>query len=83
MSTDFCKDAGMGVVCRLLLVPKGQAVAIPVEDLDAVAAAISEDEEVSRKWILADHVADQSGEAIKAVAHVGGFDGEEDAQRGG
>ena len=44
---EFCKDEKMGVLLYLLLVPDRQAVAVPVEQLDAVAAFGAKDKEVS------------------------------------
>jgi hypothetical protein len=67
----------------LLLVPEREAVAVPVEDLDPVASAVAEDVEVPRERVLGDPVADELGEAIEALAHVGGLGGQEDPERGG
>jgi hypothetical protein len=46
-------------------VPQGQAVAVPVEDLDPVTSAVGEDVEVSRERILGDPIADELGEAVE------------------
>ena len=53
---------GLGKAERPLLqplVPERQAVAVPVEDLDPVAPAVPEDEEVPRERVLGDPVADE------------------------
>lgn len=62
------------------LVPEGEPVTVPVEDLEAVAAARSEDEEVAAGWVLADHGARHLGESIEPATHVRGRDGEPDAR---
>jgi hypothetical protein len=65
------------------LVPQRQPATVPVEDLDAIAATVAEDVEMSRERVLSDLVADELGKAVKALAHVGGLDGQEDPQRRG
>jgi hypothetical protein len=75
-----CKGAGTGGVWRLLLVPQREAVLVPVEDLDPVASAIAEDEEVPRERVLGDAVADELRKAIETFAHVGGFNGQKNAK---
>jgi len=49
-----------------------------VQDLDAIASLVEEDEEVSREGIELEGTGSQRGEAVKALAHVGGFSGEID-----
>jgi hypothetical protein len=49
---DSCKAGTMGVVFLLLLVPDRQTVAIPVENLEAITAAIDEQEQVTGHRIL-------------------------------
>src|SRR5689334_21017721 len=61
------------------LVPEGQAVAIEVEDLEAIPAAVDEEEEVAAEEVLAEAGADQPREAVEALAHVGGAGAEEGA----
>src|SRR5882757_11510923 len=56
--------------------PDGEAVAIPIQDLDAIAPFIEEDEEVSRERIELEGTGSQRGEAVKTLAHVGRFFGE-------
>ena len=56
------------------LVPDGQPVAvIPVEDLDAVAAAIDEQEQVAGRGVLAEGSGHQAGERIEAFAEIGSW----------
>src|SRR5205085_6454959 len=62
--------------------PDGQAIAVPVEDLEAIPAFVEEDEEVTREGIELEGTGDQGGEAVEALAHVGGFFGEVDPDRG-
>ena len=47
------------------LVPDGQAVAIEVEDLDPIAAAVDEQEEMTGQGVLIEALLDQSGEAVE------------------
>jgi len=63
--------------------PDGEAVAVPPEDLEAVAAARAEDEEVTRQRVVAEGLAHERGERVEALAHVAGLDGEEDPDWGG
>ena len=60
------------------LVPDGQAVAIEVEDLDPIPAAVEEEEEMAGQEVLAEAFLDQAREAVEALAHVGGPRAEED-----
>ena len=65
------------------LVPDGQTVAIEVEDLDPISAAVDEEEEMAGQGILAEALLDQPGEAVETVAHVDGAGAEEDTDGGG
>jgi hypothetical protein len=60
-----CKGAGTGAVWRLLLVPEREAVAIEVEDLDPISAAVDEEEEMTGQGVLIEALLDQSGEAVE------------------
>src|ERR1700729_1907573 len=62
-------------------VPECEAVAVPVEDLDPVASLVAKDVEVPREGVLGDPIANELGEAVEALSHVGGLDGQEDAKR--
>ena len=53
-------------------VPEGHAVAVPVQDFEAVAPAGGENEEVSGKGVGAADVAGEGGEAVEGQAHVDG-----------
>ena len=61
------------------LVPDRQAVTIPVENLDAIAASIDEQEQVAGGWILAKGGGHQAAECVKAFAEIGGRRVEEHA----
>ena len=71
----------MGVVCRLFLCPDGQAIAVPIEDLDAIAPLVDEDEEMTGEGIQR-QAGSQGEEPVEAFAHVGRFGGEIDADGG-
>ena len=58
-------------------VPDRQAVAIPVENLEAVAASIDEQEQVAGRRILGKGGGYQAGKCIKAFAEIGGRSVEE------
>ena len=58
--------------------PHGIAIAVPVEDLDAVATAIEENEEMPGKGVLSDNVLGHLSQAVEAAAHVGGHGADED-----
>jgi hypothetical protein len=60
----------MGAVWLLLLVPDRQAVMIEIEDLDAIPAAVDEEEEMAVEEVLAEAFLDQPGEAVEALPHV-------------
>src|ERR1035438_3655654 len=49
-----------------------KAVAIPVQDLDAVAAAVGEDEQMPGERVQIHRLRDQGVQAIEALAHVAG-----------
>src|SRR5476651_1367107 len=59
-------------------VPDGESVAVPPEDLEAVAPAIGENEEMAREGIFAEEVAHLADEAVEAATHVGGPGADED-----
>lgn len=61
------------------LVPEGVAVAVPVEDLEAIAAARAEDEEVAAARVLAEHRLRHLREPVEAAAHVCGRGRQPDA----
>jgi hypothetical protein len=61
---DSCKAGTMGVVLFLLLGPDGQAIAVPVQDLDAIASLVEEDEEVTGEGIEREGTCDQGEEAV-------------------
>jgi hypothetical protein len=64
-------------------VKKSQAVSVPPEYLEAIAAFVAEDEEVAGKWILVtEEIADDGQQAIEASTHIGRLGGDEDASRG-
>ena len=64
------------------LVPQGESIAIPVEDLDPITSAISEDEEVSRERVLSDLLANELGQTVEALPHIGRIGGQRDADGG-
>ena len=53
-------------------VPDGQPVAVEVEDLHPIPAAVEEEEEMAGQRVLAKALLDQSGETVEAFAQVGG-----------
>src|SRR5512135_3313581 len=55
--------------------PDGQAIAVPVQDLDAIASLVDEDEEVAGEGIDREATYDQRGEAVEALTHIGRFFG--------
>src|SRR4051794_1687368 len=62
---DSCKGERTGAVSLLLLGPNRQTVTIPVEDLDAIASLVDEDEEVAGEGIEREDARDQRGEAVE------------------
>jgi hypothetical protein len=65
----------------LLLHPEGEAVSVPVENLDPVAAAVGEDEQVSRERVLAEDVAGDLCQAVIALSEVDQCGGDVDTER--
>ena len=53
------------------LVPNRQTIAIPVENLEAIAASIDEQEQVAGRWVLSKGGAHQAGECVEAFAKIG------------
>jgi len=70
VSADSCKGAGIGAVSLLLLVPDGQAIMIEIEGLDAIPAAVDEEEEMAVEEVLAEALLDEAREAVEALPHV-------------
>ena len=66
---DFCKEEEMGVVLLEILVPDAESCLTPVEDLDAIAAAVEKDEQTSRHRIL---LQGRFGQGNQAVSGSGG-----------
>jgi hypothetical protein len=64
------------------LVPQYQAILVPVEQLQAIAAAAAKDEEVPRQGIARQMLADQLGQRIETFAHIDRFARQEDAYTG-
>src|SRR4051794_33611508 len=62
--------------------PDGHPIAVPMEDLDAIAPLVDEDEEMTGEGIESQAARRQGGQAVKALAHVGRSFGEVDADRG-
>jgi hypothetical protein len=56
---------------------------VPEEDLDPIAAAVDKQEEMAGQRVLAEAFLNQAGEAVEALAHVGGPGAEKDAYRSG
>jgi len=60
------------------LVPDCQPVAVvPIEDLEPIAASIHEQEEMTRRWILAEGGGHQARKRIEAFAEIVGGSVEE------
>lgn len=57
---------------------KAEAIAIPPEQFDQIAAATAEDEDVTGKGVGGEFLLNDAGQAIKATAHVGHAGGEPD-----
>ncbi len=62
--------------------PDGQTIAVPIQDLDAIATLVDEDEEMTGEGIERQAARCQGGQAVEALAHVGRFFGEVNADRG-
>ena len=56
-----------------------QTASIKEEEFQARLLAISEQEEVAAEWVFAEGVTDETEEAVEALAHIDGIDGDEDA----
>ena len=54
------------------LVPKGIAVPIPIENLEAVGDTIDEYEECAVKGILVERVLDDGGKTVERFSHIDG-----------
>ena len=52
---------------------------IPIEQLDAVARFVDEDEDLSGEWVLFELLADDDTQAIKTLAQITRFRGKADA----
>src|SRR5579883_3248889 len=52
------------------LVPDGQAVMIKIEYLDAIPAAVDEEEEMAVEEVLTEALLDEAREAVKALSHI-------------
>src|SRR6266436_4347372 len=62
-----------------MLEPLGEEAkpgAIPIDDLDEIGLAATEQEQVSREGVLPQHALDQHGEPVNALAHVDVAEGE-------
>jgi hypothetical protein len=53
-----------------LLVPGCQTIAIPVEDLEVVAASVNEQEQVTGCWVLRKGRGHQTRKRVKAFANI-------------
>src|SRR5271165_1144097 len=62
--------------------PDGQAVAVPIQDLDTIPAFVDEDEEMTGEGIERQAAGCQRGQAVETLAHIGGLLGEVNADRG-
>jgi hypothetical protein len=56
---------------------------IEIEDLDAIPAAVDEEEEMAIEEILAEALLDEAREAVEALSHVDWSGAEERADGGG
>ena len=65
------------------LVPNDQAVGLPEEDLDAIAAAVEEQEEMSGERILTKKLVHHSQKPVEAFSHVSRPGAKENAHGGG
>jgi hypothetical protein len=57
---------------------KPQAVAIPLEQFDAVTSLVKEDENTTSEDVFAELVADDGDQSVVGFAEVDGFPTEED-----
>ncbi len=65
--------------CLQAFVPDRQPVAIEVEDLDPIPAAVEKEEEMAGQGVLPEASLNQPAEAIEALAQVGGPRAEKDS----
>ena len=65
VSADSCKGVEMGGVSTCLLYQDRQAVMIEIECLDAIPAAVDEEEEVAVEEVLAEALLDEAREAAE------------------
>ena len=56
-----------------------KAASVENHELQATLVAIGEQEEVSAEWVFAEGVTDEPEEAVEALPHIDGIDGDEDA----
>src|SRR3954468_21798874 len=84
-------EVGLGeVVAAILqtLTPEAEAVAAPIENLDAVGTAVEEDEQVAGQGVGLEAVLDQGEQPVEARTHIDGIgaipqlDGGGEAQHG-
>ena len=64
------------------LVPERVAIAVPVEDLEAIAAPISKDEEMAAEGIQADGRGGEGSEAVESLPEIRWPNGQENADGG-
>ena len=63
------------------LVPDDEPIAIPQEDLDAIATSIEEEEEVTREGILPKEFPNHALETIESFSHIRRLGAEENCAR--
>ena len=66
--------------CFQTFVPDAEPVMIPEQNLDAIAAAVEEQEEVTRSGILIEDLLNAAHQRIEAVGHLRGRGAYEDPQ---
>jgi hypothetical protein len=81
INSNFCKDVEMGVFCFLLLHPDRNAIGIPVQKLDTIAALIKEHEQAAIAHIAMKVILDDAVETIEALAHIDGLAVQVDGNR--
>src|SRR5271168_2282368 len=62
--------------------PDGQAIPVPIQDLNAIATLVDKDKEMTREGVKRQAARCQGGQAVEALAHVGRLLGEVNADRG-
>ena len=62
------------------LLPEAKTVAVPVEDLDHIPAAVAEGKQVPGEWIQRQVHLHQQAKTVDGLSHVGGTHREEDLQ---